>query len=216
MPKQYLIVFDLDGTLIQSQIDYMGIRDEIRSILKDLISQDEYIEVENTIYTILELVEMIKKNDSTSLLYKKAWSIVEEYEKNGYLKATVADDVHTTINKLKELNHIITIYTNNSRKLTDYALKTYNFNDIFEYVLTRDEMTETKPNPEGLQFLMNKFEKEREETIFVGDSWVDAETALNASVKFIYFGKESAPGTRRKRIESFATIDKINDILTLL
>ncbi|MBY9000188.1 MAG: hypothetical protein KGD64_04685 [Candidatus Heimdallarchaeota archaeon] len=42
MPKKQLIVFDLDGTLILSKIDYMGIRDKVRDLLKNLVSEEEF------------------------------------------------------------------------------------------------------------------------------------------------------------------------------
>lgn len=216
MLKKPLIIFDLDGTLVQSDIDYMGVRDEMRSILKNLVEEDEFSKIQNTIYTILELVEIIEKNDESGNLFKKAWSLVEEYEMKGYEKAFLTQNTHETLKKLRELKHVIVIYTNNSRKLTDFALEKFELKDLLDFVLTRDEVENCKPNPEGLFFILEKFNQNRENTIFIGDSWVDAETAINAKMEFVYLGSEGAPGTRRKKIQADYVIENIDEILTIV
>ncbi|MHA1199073.1 MAG: HAD family hydrolase [Candidatus Heimdallarchaeaceae archaeon] len=210
-----LMIFDMDGTLIQSDIDYMGIRDRLREILQEIVTDDEYQRIRRTIYTILELVFLIKERDSSGQIYEKAWNLVEEYELKGYENAFVEEDVIKTLEELKNKGHILVIYTNNSRKITDYALKEYNFNHLFEFVMTRDDVENSKPNPEGIYKLIKKFQKDKSSTVFIGDSWVDAETAKNADVKFIYFGTEGAPGTRRKKFTASLTISKMTELLSL-
>ncbi|NPD89258.1 MAG: HAD family hydrolase [Asgard group archaeon] len=216
MLKKQLIVFDLDGTLIQSDIDYVGIRDELRLILKNLVEEDKFSRIQNTVHTILELVEIIEKNDVSGNLFRKAWSLVEEYEMKGYEKAFLTQNTHETLMKLRELNHVIVIYTNNSRKLTDFALEKFELENYVDFVLTRDEVENCKPNPEGLFFIMKRFNQKRENTIFIGDSWVDAETAINAKMDFAYLGTEGAPGTRRKKIKATYVIEKIEDIFAIV
>ena len=163
-PTNLLMIFDMDGTLIQSNIDYMGIRDKLRAIIKNIVSSDEYNNIENTIYTILELLNLIKKNDLSGELHQKAWNLLEEYELRGYEKAFVEKDVIKTLERLKNKGHILTLYTNNSNKIAKYALQKYNFNHLFEYVLTRDDVTNSKPNPEGIFTLMERFHKTKTDT----------------------------------------------------
>ncbi len=213
MSSKQLIVFDLDGTLIQSNIDYMGIRDEVREMLKDIVPPDEYQIIKDTPTTILNLVELVKTKDALGGLFEKAWLIVEEAERIGYEEAKIDDDVHSTLSKLRLENFNIAIFTNNSRKLTDYGMKKFELKQYTDVVITRDDVEEAKPNPEGLIKIMNHFNKSTEQTIFIGDSWLDAETAQIAGVDFIYFGDSSAPGTRRKKIEVNKIVNKISEIL---
>lgn len=210
-----LLIFDMDGTLIQSDIDYMGMRDKLREMLKEIVSDEEYQKIRRTIYTILELVLLIKEKDTTNTLYEKAWNLVEDYELRGYENAFVEEEVIATLEKLKMKGHTLVIYTNNSRKITDFALPEYGFNNLFDYVLTRDDVVKSKPNPEGIFTLMNKYQKNKESTVFIGDSWVDAETAVKAEISFIYYGVEGAPGTRRKKIEPAHTIISMTELLDL-
>ncbi len=212
MSSIQLIVFDLDGTLIQSNINYMGIRDEVREMLKDLVPPDEFQIIRNTPTTILNLVELVKEKDTLGGLYEKAWQIVEKAERIGYENAKIDDDVHSTLNKLQSENFDIAIFTNNSRKLTDYGMQKFLLDQYTDVVITRDDVEEAKPNPEGLIKIMKYFNKSAEQTIFIGDSWLDAETAKIAGVDFIYFGDSSAPGTRRKKIEVNKIINKLSEI----
>jgi len=207
-----LIVFDLDGTLIQSNIDYMGIRDEVREMLKELVPPDEFKIINDTPTTILNLVELVKEKDTLGGLYEKAWQIVEKAERKGYETAKIDEDVYSTLNKLQLENFDIAIFTNNSRKLTDYAMQKFLLDQYTNVVITRDDVEEAKPNPEGLIKIMNYFNKSVEQTVFIGDSWLDAETAQVAGVDFIYFGDSSTTGTRRKKIEVNKVINKLSEI----
>ena len=191
MISKQLIIFDLDGTIIQSNIDYMGIRDKVSEMLKDLVPPDEFQIIKDTPTTILNLVELVKAKDTLGGLFEKAWLIVEEAERIGYEEAKIDDDVHPTLSKLQLENFNIAIFTNNSRKLTDYGMKKFELDQYTDVVITRDDVEEAKPNPEGLIKIMNHFNKSTEQTIFIGDSWLDAETAQVAGVDFIYFGDSS-------------------------
>ena len=77
-------------------------------------------------------------------------------------------------------------------------------------------MEQTKPDPEGMITLMKQFNKNKNETIFIGDSWLDAETAVNAGVRFYYLGDEGAPGTRKRIVPSTGFIEEIANILDVI
>lgn len=191
----------------------MGIRDEVREMLEDLVPPDEFQIIKNTPTTILNLVELVKDKDTQGGLYEKAWQIVEDAERIGYEKAKIEEDVHSTLDKLQLENYDLAIFTNNSRKLTDYGMKKFELDQYTDVVITRDDVKKAKPNPEGLIKIMNHFNRSTEQTIFIGDSWLDAETAQVVGVDFIYFGDLSAPGTRRKKIEVKRVVNKISEIL---
>ncbi|UJG43544.1 MAG: HAD family hydrolase [Candidatus Heimdallarchaeum endolithica] len=209
-----LIIFDLDGTLVQSNILYSEIKKELKDLLKGIISKELYEEFVSIPRSILEILSYISKNDSSCFYSKKAWEIVENYEIKGYENATIHDDVLPTLKILKEKGATIAILTNNSRKLTDFAMKQFNLNKYVDFVVTRDDVERVKPDPEGIYKIMKKFNRSKEETLFIGDSWLDAESAFNAGVKFAYFGKDSGE-TREKKIPAKIEINSISEVLNL-
>ena len=126
------------------------------------------------------------------------------------------DDVIPTLVELRKRFFPLVILTNNSRHLTDFALEKYKLLDLFDYVITRDDLKESKPDPEGLKKIAQKFNCNLSNLIFIGDSWVDAETAQNANITFVYYGHEGAEGTRRKRIPAKHTIETISELLNFV
>ncbi len=211
-----LVVFDMDGTIIQSNIDYFGTRQKIWEILKDTVSKNHYEKIVGSPRSIIELVDLIERNDKTNTKVKQAWGIIEKSEKEGYEDARVDDDVYETLEFLKAKEYTLTIFTNNSRNLTNYGLEKFKLQKYFDFVLTRDEVKNTKPHPEGLETTMKRFSAQNNNVVFVGDSWIDAETAVNAKVKFIYFGSKGAPGTRRKVIKPDYTVEFMKDLIPIV
>ena len=57
--------------------------------------------------------------------------------------------------------------------------------DAFDIIIGGEDVSSHKPDPEGLLKAIDKLNVTREQTLYVGDSVVDAETALNAGVDFI-------------------------------
>ncbi len=216
MSMQYLIIFDLDGTLVQSRINYDAIKTEIIKLIANVVNEEEFDIIRSFPRSILELVIMIQKKDSTGFYYKRAWELIEKYEVEGYEYAEIELDVVETLKKLKEQNHFVTILTNNSRKLTDYALEKFGFKDCIDYVITRDDIKEKKPDPEGLFFLMKKFSKKSSETIFIGDSWLDAEAGFRAGIHYAHFGKEQPPKSRKDDFNIEHSLSKISEIIELM
>ena len=211
-----LIIFDMDGTIIQSKIDYYGTRKQIWNMLKEIMPIEDYEKIVDTPRSILELVSILSKVDRSNTKVKQAWETIEENERKGYEEACVNEDVYETLDYLKNNNYTMTIFTNNSRKLTDFGLSKYNLLKYFDFILTRDDVTNTKPHPEGLIKIIKKFEVNNNSVIFIGDSWIDAETAVNAGIKFIYYGSEGAPGTRRKVIQPDYTIERMSELIEII
>ena len=216
MSKQYLIIFDLDGTLVLSKINYQAIKTEIINLIANVVNEEEFDIIRSFPSSILELVMMIQKKDSTGVYYKRAWELIEKYEAEGYEYAEIELDVVETLKKLKEQNHFVTILTNNSRKLTDYALDKFGFKDCIDYVITRDELEEKKPDPEGLLFLMKQFSKKSNETIFIGDSWLDAEAGFRAGIHYAHIGTEQPPKSRKDDFNIEHSLSKISEVIELM
>lgn len=55
----------------------------------------------------------------------------------------------------------------------------------FDIIIGGEDVASHKPDPEGLLMAMEQLNVAREQTLYVGDSVVDAETALSAKVDFV-------------------------------
>ena len=77
---------------------------------------------------------------------------------------------------------------------TDTVLKNIDLYDYFiDFVTSLDDF-KRKPDPEGLEYLINKYHLDKNHAYYVGDRKLDIECASNASIKSIMFIKPYSPG----------------------
>ena len=105
----------------------------------------------------------------------------------------------------------VAIVTNKHKTATMEALRLFGLDKLDVFTVTSDDVSNLKPSPEGLIVAMNHFEIPKEETIYIGDSIYDLETAINAHIDF---GLVS--WTPRKIPENAKIALKIDSFLDLL
>ncbi len=71
-------------------------------------------------------------------------------------------------------------------KSTIELLKYYDIYKYFTECVTKEYNFERKPNPEAINYLIEKYKLNKDEVILVGDRKIDIETAINANVYSIY------------------------------
>lgn len=150
------VIFDLDGTILDSKYDWKKIRAELgleeRSILDHLYSLSD------------------KERDKKERLLKK-------HEMIATSNAELFPDVKEVLITLKQMNINAGLSTNNSRENTEFILKKHGLK--FDEIVTRDDGI-WKPNKEPIIFLMRKFHSKPFETLVVGDSDYDIISARAA------------------------------------
>jgi len=95
------------------------------------------------------------------------------------------EGIQKLIVKLNDAGKIVTINTNKPHSIAEKVIEgSFRKNEIRK-VIGRQEKYLSKPNPEGALELMRQFNASPHETIYIGDSRVDVETAKNAGIKCI-------------------------------
>ncbi len=175
------VIFDLDDTLVHSGIDYATIRAKIYDYFP------ANTQVSNLHKTpILTLASQLKEIDKS--LYIQAKQLIEKHEIDSVERATVIDGADTLPSFLEQEKLFSAIYTNNTLttiKLYFQKLE-FKFLTYFDF-LTREGVKHPKPNPEGILLLLEKFNVPKKNTIYIGDSFIDAGAAQNAGIRFILF-----------------------------
>jgi phosphoglycolate phosphatase len=201
LDKIKLIIFDLDDTLIRSGINYTAIREEIY----ELFPPDA--QVSNLQKTpILILASQLKLIDEQ--LYLTAKRLIERSEEESVEKAKIMEGAEN-IPEILEKNDIQSvIYTNNTQKTVNlyFEKPQFHFLKHFEFV-TRDDVKHPKPNPEGILTILNKKSTTKDNTAYIGDSYIDAGAARKAGIRFILFDSRNLD-LNTHRISPFATIKK--------
>ncbi|MFX0063747.1 MAG: HAD family hydrolase [Candidatus Hermodarchaeota archaeon] len=200
------IIFDFDDTLIYSNIPWNEIKDKTKVIMAKA-----GILVENPRkYSMTELFDMAKANSESVL--KELWTLVEEYEDKCALTATIDPETPEILKKLGQKFHL-GILTNNAARNTYAILERFKISENFQIILTREDLPRPKPEPDGLLISIESLHLTKEECVYVGDSWVDAQTAAGAEVRFIGLNLDNE---RAMKYPSWKSIIHLRDLLKLL
>lgn len=188
-----LVIFDLDGTLLNSIND---ITTSINLALKDLnlsevlIDDAKYLTgsgvkilAERTIKFVLKDKYEEEKDlylDRFASLYQNYYTIHQKDETKPY------DGIIDALKKLKEMNVEIAVLSNKPHfdvvKIMDYYFKEIKF----DYVLGKIEKNRIKPDIDGIIMIEEELNiKNNDDILYVGDTNVDIKTARNANIKVL-------------------------------
>jgi len=154
------VIFDLDGTLVDSKLDFTQMRIDIG------MPENE---------PILEYLERVEDDEFKTHAFK----IIHQHELKGAQESTLMRDANEFIHFLRHKNIPMGILTRNSKEVTEITLKRHNW--YFDHVLTRD-CAPAKPQPDGIIQITQKLKLKLDEMIYIGDHEFDIETAKNANV----------------------------------
>lgn len=177
------IIFDLDGTIINTN-------DLIIETLKQVAWDQCHVSLRtkeiDAMYglTVTDQMKMINPNKVEHLVevYNKL------YQKNMYEATKLFDGIKDLIIDLYQRDISLFILTNNNRKDTYLNLDRFKLRKYFKGVITMDDVRHGKPDPEGMQILIDSFNLDRQEVLFVGDSPHDILTGAKAQVKTVLVG----------------------------
>jgi HAD superfamily hydrolase (TIGR01549 family) len=163
--KPSAVIFDLDGTLVTSSLNFSVICQEIGC-------------QKGT--DVLKYIESLPGPQK-----REAEMIVHEHELRDAQSAIVIDGVVEALSELRKNNIDVGIVTRNSREATNIKLERTNIQ--VEHVITREEV-KPKPAPDALLKLANNWGHASQHCFYVGDYVYDLEAARNARMHSVWFG----------------------------
>lgn len=118
-------------------------------------------------------------------------------------------DVIPLFTKLKSKGKKIGIISTKRRMRINETLEQYNMFSLIDIVVGVEDVSEFKPNPEGIYKALKFLNEKKENTLYIGDSIIDAETAENAKVDFVGV---TTGTTQEKDLETFPHIKIIDNL----
>lgn len=205
------IMFDMDNTILRSNINLTGMREDLIRFLKEhgYGHQADFQEL-HTASQVVEYGKQYAHLKPELRLEEAMWSIVKEHERIGMEGALLEEGAMELISELKSKGILLTIVTNNAEDSTTFALSQTDLLSYFDLIITRDQMTAMKPSPSGVHVVLEQFDAEVE-WIFVGDSWIDGRAALEGNVPFIAY-QSDAEALRQHNVVPLASIEHLADL----
>ncbi|UCE14200.1 MAG: HAD hydrolase-like protein [Candidatus Heimdallarchaeota archaeon] len=183
-----LVIFDLDDTLVSSNINYSQIRRSVADCFPQPLLEDT---IEKT--PILQLLEKLKQEYPEK--YPEGYRIVDEAEKAASLNARIIEGAEKIPAILKKYAIQSVIFTNNSKDTVASYLSKPKFNFLKTFkIFTREDFSHPKPNPEGFISIIEEFKDKqitKGDTLYIGDSYIDAIAADRADIRFVWFNSRN-------------------------
>ena len=182
--KNSAILFDLDGTLLNSGLTFHKIVNQ----LKKEINQEEVP------------FEKVRKYSSrgASLILKNSFPEIDEVQladlKKSFLERYfefMLDDIYLYDGVVELIDFLANesipwgIVTNKSEKYTRPIIEKLKWHELTNAVICPENVTKAKPDPEGIITALNLLNASNSESYYVGDHKRDIETGKNANVKTV-------------------------------
>ena len=177
-PRYPLIVFDWDGTLIDSQAHII---DSMRAAIGDErleVPPDEAIRHIIGLSLPVAIGRLLPDMDD-----KRVQRIADRYRehffRDSHRMAELFPGAAETVRDLHSRGHYLAVATGKGRRGLDMALEKTGLGDFFHITRCADE-TRSKPHPLMLEEILTDLDLSPEEALMVGDTQYDLEMARNA------------------------------------
>ena len=182
------IVFDLDGTLVDSAPDLMDAHNYVMQKFgyqQKPLSDIRYLAGRGAANMILSSLKNEEKKFDPNLHKKMTEDFINYYKENISKKSQIIKGVNEFLvwGKSQKIN--FAICTNKMESLAKKLLKEINLIEFFDYIAVADTFEYRKPDPRHLTNILEILDVKKEDSIMVGDSETDAETARAANINFI-------------------------------
>ncbi len=179
--KTDIIIFDLDGTLVDSSKDIAW---SANKTLEEMgYKVRSYGEIKSSIgWGIHHLMKQLLPHAGDEELLTSREYFLKHYGNHLHVDTCFFDGVEETINGFLDKGIKLSIATNKPIGLTEELLASMGVRDKFEVVLGGDSVTQKKPHPEPVHKILEALGGDPATTAFVGDSPVDCQSAAAAGV----------------------------------
>lgn len=195
------VVFDLDGTLVDSRIDYERMAGMIREVLSAEGVPEEHLTDRRKIYQIIRGGDGVlakigvdpKKRPGINLEMER---IMNQIELEGAHLSKPMRNAEKTLRALKRRGLGIGIATRGCREYATESMKLTGLHSYVDKCLARDEVPYPKPDPRHLLDVLAYLGVKPAEALYIGDTSTDLETANAANIKFIGYKRDEEWGKR--------------------
>lgn len=179
--KSKAVIFDLDGTLINSLGDLAASGNELLEKYHLLPhTEDEYrYFVGNGSKKLVERIFPSLKDEKIEMLLKEYKDI---YRKNVLARTKPYPDIDKLLQRLEESQIPSAVCTNKPEDLAKLLLAKLLPHNKFSFIIGDNGVFPRKPNPKAVLHIAYKWQIKPQNIAYVGDSMVDMQTAKNAKM----------------------------------
>ena len=222
MKQIYTILFDLDGTLVDTAPDLMmahnhvmkkfGYQTKTTEEIRDLVGQGAGSLIGRSIWG--QAKKEFSKVQDQKIKDNMTKEFIDYYGKNILQQSTLINGVKEFLVWCKSQKISMAVCTNKTEHLAIDLLKQIGIYNFFEYVAGHNTFDYCKPDPRHLTSVVEILDGDLEKTLMIGDSESDANAAKAAEIPIIlledgYTEKKTNEIYHNHLIKDFIGIEKI-------
>ena len=222
MKQKFTVLFDLDGTLVDTAPDLMRAHNHVMQKfgyptksteeIRNLVGKGAGAMIGRSMWGQAKK-EFGKVNDE-KVKKEMVTEFVDFYGKNIINESTLIRGVKEFLNWCKDQSLSMAVCTNKQEHLSNDLLKKIGIYDFFEYVAGSDTFDYCKPDPRHLTNVVEILDGDLKKTIMIGDSETDANAGKAAEIPIIllengYTEKNTTEIYHNHLIKDFTGIEKI-------
>ena len=194
MSQKLTILFDLDGTLIDTAPDLMSAHNHVmkkfgyvkRELddIKKLAGRGSKAMIKKSIHEIAERTGKIKKTNENEA-EEMTKEFINYYSQNICNKSKLRAGVLNFLTWCKKNSILMAICTNKQEHLSIDLLKKIKLYDFFDYIAGGNTFNYNKPDPRHLINTIEIIGGNLKKSIMIGDSETDSTAAKAAKIPFI-------------------------------
>ena len=185
-----LLLFDLDGTLVQSAPEICAaVNDVLGELGLPAVEQQRVANwigaggrellVQALAFTTGSTPERVRAGPQ---LVDAQASFERHYRRRSGSDSPLYPQVREVLTQLREHGIKLAIVTNKDGVFTRLVLQAHQLEALFDRVVSGDSFPRKKPDPAGIESCLEQFGVPRQRALFVGDSAIDVATARAAGV----------------------------------
>ena len=222
MKQKFTILFDLDGTLVDTAPDLMHAHNHVMKKygyptksteeIRNLVGQGAGAMLGRSIWG--QAKKEFGKIQDDKIKKEMVKDFVDFYGKNIVNESTLIKGVKEFLIWSKKNNISMAVCTNKQEHLAIDLLKKIGIYDFFEYVAGHNTFDYCKPDPRHLTSVIEILDGDLKKSLMIGDSETDANAARDAGIPIIlledgYTEKNITEIYHNHLIKDFTNIEKI-------
>ena len=206
-----LVIFDLDGVLIDSrELHYDALNDALRKIGEEfVITREEHLSKYDGLNTTRKLKMLTEQKGLPLSTYDQVWQDKQEATFNlvrGFCKEYL---LQTIFRQIKTRGYKIAVASNSIRETVKLSLLSIGVMDEVDYFVSNEDVTRAKPYPEMYWKCMTALNVLPKNTIIVEDSHIGRQAALDSGAHLL--AVENA-----KEVNSEHMMQRIYDLMNTI
>lgn len=223
------IIWDLDGTIyditaaikkaVDDVIEKYNLsvnRDEVMEEVAHLIEEIQNYPVPKI---LLNSYDLLQVNFLESLSFFKKIRIglflFNQFNKYKEAESTVFNGIDKLLESLFNKKLKMAILTNNKSQYAEEVLEKFNLSKFFNTIIGFNEVSEVKPNPEGILKILTKWRVKASDVIFIGDMTTDVDAGKAAKVKMICVASGLAQKNSLSQHQPDILVDNTEELIKL-